>query len=66
MNVLSVKSILQELDDVVSDGILGREPLGPCEKSALVQGGLLDRETGRSRACFSFQTAESKAVRSLT
>jgi hypothetical protein len=51
VDVLSVKSILQELDDIVADGVFGREPLGPGEESALIQGGLLDRETaGRASA----------------
>lgn len=46
MHVLAVESVLQELDDVVADGVLASESLGPGEELSLVQGGLLDRETG--------------------
>lgn len=46
VDVLAVESVLQELDDVVTDGVLASESLGPGEELSLVQGGLLDGETG--------------------
>ena len=44
-DVLAVEGVLQELDDVVTDGVLGSKSLGPGEKLSLVQSGLLDGET---------------------
>jgi hypothetical protein len=48
VDVLLVKGVLEELDYILTDSVLGRETLGPGQKSSGIDGGLLDRETGRS------------------
>ncbi len=42
-----VEGILQQLDDIVTDGVLCGKALGPREDLPLIQSGLLDRETER-------------------
>ena len=44
VQVLPVKRVLEKPDDVFIDGVLGREPFGPCEEISLVECGLFDRE----------------------
>jgi len=46
VNVFTVKSVLKELDNIVSNGILGCESLCPCQEFSGVNGSLLDWETG--------------------
>jgi hypothetical protein len=57
LDVLGVESILQELDDILTDGVLAVEPLGPGKKLSLVKCGLLDGETVRD--CASVRTRGS-------
>ena len=45
VKVLAVKRILEQLDDIIADGVLGREAFCPCEDLALVQGSLFYGET---------------------
>ena len=47
MKVLPIERVLKELNDIVSDGILGSETLSPCQDFSLVQGSLLHWETER-------------------
>lgn len=44
MDVFSVKGVLEELDDVVSDGVFRGEALGPGQDLSRGQRSLLDRE----------------------
>jgi hypothetical protein len=44
MQVLSVKRVLEQPDDVFVDGVLGGEPFCPCEEISLVECGLFDWE----------------------
>lgn len=44
MDVPLVELVLEELDDVVPDRVLGGEPLGPREDLARRESSLLDRE----------------------
>lgn len=45
MQMFPVEGVLQQLHDVVSDGILCGKALRPCEDFPSVESGLLDRET---------------------
>lgn len=45
LDVLGVEGILQKLYDVVTDGVLAVESLGPGEELSLVKCGLLNGET---------------------
>ena len=45
VKMLAVERVLEQLYNIVADGILGGEALGPGKNFALVQSGLLDRET---------------------
>lgn len=45
VQVLPVKSVLEQSDDIVSDGVLGRETFCPCQEKTFVECRLLDRET---------------------
>ena len=47
VQVFTIECVLQQLHDIVSNGILCRKPLGPREDLPLIQGGLLDWETER-------------------
>lgn len=40
MNMFPVKRILKELDDVLSDGIFGRETFCPSKEGARIEGSL--------------------------
>lgn len=57
MDVLLVERILEELDDVVANGVLGSKALRPCEELAGVDGCLLDGETAQGQ----YYPVESKA-----
>ena len=45
VQMLAVEGVLQELDDVLADRVLGSKAFCPCKKEALVECSLLDRET---------------------
>ena len=44
VQMLAVERVLEKLDDVLADRVLGGKALGPSEKEALVECSLLDRE----------------------
>jgi hypothetical protein len=44
MQVLPVKRVLEQSDDVFVDRVLGGKPFCPCEEISLVECGLFDRE----------------------
>lgn len=52
VNVFTVKSVLKELDNIVSNGILGCESLCPRQEFSGVNGSLLDWETSCQRRFF--------------
>ena len=43
-HVFSIKRILEKFDDIVANGVLGRESLGPCQNFPRTKGSLLDGE----------------------
>lgn len=43
-DVLGVQGILQQLNNIVADGVLACETFGPGKESSLVESGLFDRE----------------------
>ena len=40
--MFAVECVLEQLDNIVADGVLGREAFSPCQDLAPVQSGLLN------------------------